>query len=130
MRFLFPLFALLFLGFSALAAVAPQEILKDAALEARAREISRQLRCLVCQGETVDESEADFAKDIRMAVRERLKAGDTDRAVIAFLHDRYGDFILLKPPFSGKTALLWFTPFLVLGAGLLIVKGFIRRQRS
>jgi cytochrome c-type biogenesis protein CcmH len=127
MRICFLFLLLLTLSLSA-AAVEPGEMLKDPMLEARAREISKNLRCLVCQGEAIDDSNADFAKDLRLLVRTRLAAGDTDAAVVNFLRDRYGDFILLKPPLENKTLLLWLTPFLVLGAGLCAVFVIIRRK--
>src|ERR1700744_167782 len=85
-------------------AVTPDEMLKDPALEARARALSQQLRCMVCQNQSIDDSEAPLAHDLRVLVRERLKAGDSDRQVIDFLVARYGDFVLLKPPFEWRTA--------------------------
>jgi cytochrome c-type biogenesis protein CcmH len=127
MRTCFLLLLLFTLSFSA-AAVEPGEMLKDPVLEARAREISKNLRCLVCQGEAIDDSNSDFARDMRVLVRTRLTAGDTDAAVVSFLRDRYGDFILLKPPLENKTLLLWLTPFLVLGAGLCVVFLLVRRK--
>ncbi len=98
-------------------AVEPEEILPDPHLEARARAISAGLRCLVCQNESIDESNATLAHDIRVLVRERLLAGDTDQQIRDFLVSRYGNFILLKPPFEPGTYLLWLTPFLLLLAG-------------
>jgi cytochrome c-type biogenesis protein CcmH len=94
-------------------------MLKDPALEARARAISQELRCLVCQNQSIDDSNADLAHDLRMIVRERLKAGDSDRQVKAYLVARYGDFVLLDPPFKTKTLVLWLGPplLLILGAG-------------
>lgn len=111
-------------------AVQPDEILPDAALEARARALSRELRCLVCQNESIDDSNAQLARDLRLLVRERLLAGESDAAILEFLTARYGDFVLLRPRFSGATALLWLAPFLVLLAGagaVLLVLG--RRRR-
>lgn len=107
-------------------AVQPDEMMRDPAQEARARDISRHLRCLVCQGEAIDESNADFAKDLRKLVRERIVLGDTDEQVMKYLQDRYGDFILMKPPVENKTMLLWLTPALVLGAGLIVIGKKIR----
>jgi cytochrome c-type biogenesis protein CcmH len=106
------------------AAVQPDEVLRDPALEARARAISRELRCLVCQNESIDESNAPLARDLRLIVRERLLAGESDAAVRAFLVARYGDFVLLRPPLDGRTALLWGAPLLVLigGAALLALR--------
>jgi cytochrome c-type biogenesis protein CcmH len=119
--------ALIALG-SAAAAVEPGERLDDPALEARARDISRNLRCLVCQNQSIDDSNADLARDLRLLVRRRLLAGDDDAAVIAYVTDRYGDFVLLRPPFQPNTWLLWLTPLavLALGAGGL---GLAVRQR-
>ncbi len=109
-------------------AVEPDEMLKDPALEARARDISKDLRCLVCQGQSIDDSDADLAKDLRVLVRQRLTAGDTDDQVRQYLKDRYGDFILLKPPVEQKTLLLWLTPLVMLGAGLAVAGAFIRKR--
>lgn len=109
-------------------AVQPDEILKDPALEARAREISRNLRCLVCQGEDIDESNAALAGDIRRLVRERLTAGDSDDKVLEFIHDRYGDYVLMTPPFQPTTWLLWLAPVGALGIGGAAAFFYIRRQ--
>lgn len=103
-------------------AVEPDEVLSDPALEGRARTISEGLRCLVCQNQSIDDSAAPLARDLRLIVREHLEAGDTDGAIRAYLVSRYGDFVLLKPPFEAATLLLWATPFLVVllgGAALL-----------
>jgi cytochrome c-type biogenesis protein CcmH len=110
--------------------VEPDEVLADPALEARARAISQGLRCLVCQNQSIDDSGADLARDLRHLVRERLLAGDTDDQVRAFLVDRYGDFVLLDPPVKPKTWGLWFGPvaiLLVAAVGMLAY--FRRRQR-
>lgn len=110
-------------------AVQPDEILKDRALEQRARDISAELRCLVCQNQSIDDSDAPLAKDLRVLVRERLLAGDSDRDVRDFVVSRYGEFVLLKPTFGPHTLLLWLTPALVLlvgAAGLLLAA---RRRR-
>lgn len=117
-------FALLF-GSTLAHAVEPDEILSDPTLEARARDVSTGLRCLVCQNQSIDNSAAPLAKDLRVIVRERLQAGDTDDQIRAFLVQRYGDFVLLKPPFEASTLLLWGTPLLVVvlgGAALLLRK--------
>jgi cytochrome c-type biogenesis protein CcmH len=98
-------------------AVQPDEILPDVKLEQRARNISADLRCLVCQNQSIDDSDASLAKDLRLLVRERLKAGDSDPQVKEFLVARYGNFILLKPPFEWDTLLLWLSPFAILGLG-------------
>ncbi|CAN5132229.1 cytochrome c-type biogenesis protein CcmH [soil metagenome] len=105
-------------------AVQPGEILPDAAMEQRARAISSELRCLVCQNQSIDDSDAPLAKDLRVLVRERLVAGDSDVAVRDFVVARYGDFVLLRPPFDVRTALLWAAPFLILLAAL----GFMWRR--
>ena len=107
-------------------AVEPGEILADSALEARARAISSELRCLVCQNQSIDDSNAPLAKDLRVLVRERLQAGETDSAVMAYIVARYGDFVLLKPPVNTRTLLLWLAPILCLaglGYGLLRASG-------
>jgi len=109
--------ALLLLTLPALA-VEPSEMLKDSALEARAREIGRALRCVVCQNQAIDDSNAEVAHDMRRAVRERLAAGDNDEAVMAFMTARYGDYVLLKPPFKAGTLVLWLGgPLVLLVAG-------------
>jgi cytochrome c-type biogenesis protein CcmH len=126
---LLPILLCLLLAGPALA-VQPDEILKDSALEERARALSRDLRCMVCQNQSIDDSDAPLARDLRLLVRERLKAGDSDAQVIGFLTDRYGDFVLLKPRMSARTVLLWALPALVLvggGLGLLLV---LRRRRG
>jgi cytochrome c-type biogenesis protein CcmH len=104
-------------------AVEPNEMLSDPVLEARARALSQGLRCLVCQNESIDDSGASLAHDIRVLVRERIKAGDSDQQVIDFLVSRYGEFVLLKPPLSWHTALLWALPpgVLLLGIAAMIV---------
>ena len=111
-------------------AVEPDEIMPDPKLEARARALSAELRCMVCQNESIDESNADLARDLRLLVRERLQAGDGDDQIRAFLVRRYGDFILLKPPFKLETWLLWGAPFLVLLTGACIILVARRRQQS
>jgi len=105
-------------------AVRPDEILSDPKLEARARELSLHLRCLVCQNQSIDDSDAPLARDLRLLVRERLKAGDSNAQVIDFLVQRYGDFVLLKPPLKASTILLWVSPFavLLLAGGLLLAR--------
>ena len=91
-------------------AVEPDEVLSDPVLEVRARALSKELRCMVCQNQSIDDSEAPLARDLRILVRERLQAGDSDRQVIDFLVARYGEFVLLRPRFSSHTALLWLGP--------------------
>jgi cytochrome c-type biogenesis protein CcmH len=111
-------------------AVEPDEVLADAALEERARQISAGLRCLVCQNQSIDDSDAPLARDLRVLVRERLQAGETDAGVRDYLVARYGDFILLKPPFSAGTWLLWLTPALVLGLGAVAAVAAVSRARQ
>jgi cytochrome c-type biogenesis protein CcmH len=110
--------------------VEPDEILQDAVLEARARELSKELRCLVCQNENIDSSHAPLARDLRILLRERLVAGDSDDQVRAFLVERFGDFVLLKPPVQGNTLALWLTPALFMVLALLGVLGFTRGART
>lgn len=102
-------------------AVQPSEILPDAAQEARARSLSGLLRCMVCQNQSIDDSDADLAKDIRVIVRTKIQAGQSDQAILDFLVARYGDFILLKPAFKAETLLLWLSPVLALAIGLFAV---------
>ena len=109
-------------------AVQPNEMLKDPALEARARALSAQLRCLVCQNESIDESDADLARDIRLLIRRRIAAGESNPQIRDFLVSRYGDFILLKPPFKLSTLLLWFSAPLAFLAGALGVWAAMRRR--
>ena len=111
-------------------AVEPDEILADPALEHRARALSTELRCVVCQNQSIDDSEAPLARDLRLLLRERLQAGDSDEAAKAYLVARYGDFVLLKPPFNTTTLFLWLGPFLVLAAGTLYLLLNRRRQAS
>ncbi|MCC5611691.1 cytochrome c-type biogenesis protein CcmH [Nostoc sp. CHAB 5834] len=111
-------------------AVLPEEQLSDPALEARARQISRDLRCVVCQNQSIDESDAPLAADLRVLVRERLLAGDTDAEAKAYLVDRYGDYVLLKPAFDGGTVLLWLGPLLALVLGGLGVGTYWRGRAS
>ena len=119
-------------GASPAAAVQPDEILPDAALEARARTLSRELRCMVCQNQSIDDSDAPLARDLRILVRERLKSGDSDAQVLEFLTSRYGEFVLLRPSLSGRTALLWLAPvvLLIAGAAGLILSSRRRRTAS
>jgi cytochrome c-type biogenesis protein CcmH len=110
-------------------AVEPSEMLSDPALEARARALGRELRCVVCQNESVDDSPAEVAHDIRRAVRERLVAGDTDRQVLDYMVARYGDYVLLKPPFKTRTLVLWLGTPAVLLLGVIGL-WFVARRRS
>ena len=111
-------------------AVQPEEMLKDPKLEARARELSRELRCMVCQNQSIDESEAPLARDLRLLVRERLSKGDTDQQVLDFLVARYGEFVLLKPPLESKTIILWALPPVALLAGAISLFFAVRRRRT
>ena len=109
-------------------AVDPDEMLKDPGQEQRAEAIGRQLRCPVCKTESIEESDADFTRDLRKVVRERVAAGDTDRQVLDYMHARYGDFILLKPPFEPSTWILWLAPPLLLVAGGALAWVVMRRR--
>jgi cytochrome c-type biogenesis protein CcmH len=133
MRRVFLLAAVLLLSTPALslAAVQPNEMLQNPALEARARTLSQQLRCMVCQNESIDDSDAPLAHDLRVLVRERLQAGDSDAQVLDFLVARYGEFVLLKPRLSWRTAILWGLPpgLLLGGLALLVVAAARRRGR-
>jgi cytochrome c-type biogenesis protein CcmH len=133
MRRVFLLAAVLLLSTPALslAAVQPNEMLQNPALEARARTLSQQLRCMVCQNESIDDSDAPLAHDLRGLVRERLQAGDSDAQVLDFLVARYGEFVLLKPRLSWRTAILWGLPpgLLLGGLALLVVAAARRRGR-
>ncbi|MDX8503029.1 cytochrome c-type biogenesis protein CcmH [Mesorhizobium sp. VK4C] len=125
-----PLILLLALVFAGTAqAVKPDEVLPDPALEARARALSEGLRCMVCQNQSIDESDADLARDLRVLVRQRLVAGDTDQQVMDYIVSRYGEFVLLKPRFSLGNALLWGTPALLLLAGGIFILISARSRR-
>jgi len=116
------------LAFPALA-IAPDEMLKDPALEARARHLSQELRCMVCQNQSIDDSDAPLARDLRLLVRERLQSGDSDRQVLDYLVARYGEFVLLRPRFELRTLLLWGLPPLALLAGVLGIGHAMWRRR-
>ena len=122
--------ALLLLAADFAAAVEPGEMLKDPALEARARAISQEIRCLVCQNQSIDDSNADLAHDLRIIVRERLTAGNSDKQVKDYLVARYGDFVLLDPPLKTKTIILWAGPAAVLLLGTAIIAVAARRRRA
>lgn len=112
------------------AATSPDEVLDDPVLEQRARALAKELRCLVCQNQSIDDSDADLARDLRQIVRERLVAGDSDADIIAFVTNRYGDFVLLRPPIKPATWGLWFGPlalFLIAAAGLAL---YLRRRQA
>ncbi|MEC9340476.1 MAG: cytochrome c-type biogenesis protein [Pseudomonadota bacterium] len=110
-------------------AVTPEELLSDPALEHRAREISQELRCVVCQNQTIDDSDAPLARDLRLLVRERLAAGDSDREVIDYVVERYGNFVLLKPPLQTNTLLLWVGPLACLAIGIAGYGVYLRTRR-
>ena len=132
MKRVLPLLAALLLAIavSPVHAIDPGEILSDPALESRARAISAELRCLVCQNQSIDDSDADLAKDLRVLVRERLKAGDTDEQIFDYVVARYGDFVLLNPPFKAKTILLWAGPAALLLSGIVAVAVYFRRRAA
>ncbi|SFK79812.1 cytochrome c-type biogenesis protein [Methylorubrum salsuginis] len=109
-------------------AVQPDEVLKDPGLEARARVISEGLRCLVCQNQSIDDSDAPLAKDLRLIVRERLKEGDTNNQVVDYVVARYGEFVLLRPTFGWHTLLLWLSPLLAVGLGAFGIWRLSRRR--
>jgi cytochrome c-type biogenesis protein CcmH len=112
------------------AAVEPSELLDNPVLETRARDISKGLRCVVCQNQSIDDSDASLARDLRVLVRERLVSGESDQEVIEYVVSRYGDFVLLKPPFKAATLVLWFGPLLMVGLALLALITFFRRQQK
>jgi cytochrome c-type biogenesis protein CcmH len=124
------LIALALLSPAAAWAVQPDEVLSDPALEARARVLSKELRCMVCQNQSIDDSAAPLARDLRVLVRERLTGGDSDQQVLDFLVARYGEFVLLKPRFAWHTALLWLGPPGVLVGGGLVLLWVVWRRRS
>ncbi len=112
-------------------AVQPDEVLTDPALERRARALSAELRCMVCQNQSIDDSDAELARDLRILVRERLEAGDTDAEVIDYVVSRYGEFVLLKPRFNVRNALLWGTPIVLLvGGGIFALLAARSRRRA
>jgi cytochrome c-type biogenesis protein CcmH len=130
-KFLASLFLLACLSTPALA-VNPDEVLADPALEARARALSAGLRCMVCQNQSIDDSNADLAKDLRLLVRQRISAGDSDQQVIDYLVSRYGEFVLLKPPVNDHTILLWGMPVVLalIAAGVVVVQLRNRPKRT
>jgi cytochrome c-type biogenesis protein CcmH len=126
MRKLLFIFLVMLLPIGEAVAVEPDEILADPALESRARDLSAGLRCLVCQNQSIDDSNAPLARDLRILIRERIKAGSSDEEVKRYVVSRYGDFVLLKPPIRSRTLLLWALPFIVLLSGLY----FLWRHRA
>jgi cytochrome c-type biogenesis protein CcmH len=127
-RYLAILFALAVIASPAAHAVQPDEVMADPGKEARARNLSRELRCMVCQNQSIDDSEAPLARDLRLLVRERIAAGDSNNQVIDFLVSRYGEFVLLKPRFERQTLLLWLIPPLVLFGGATALWLYARRR--
>lgn len=111
-------------------AIQPDEILKDTVLEERARVISKELRCLVCQNQSIDDSDAPLARDLRVLVRERLQAGESNEKVINFVVDRYGDFVLLRPPVKASTLVLWLSPVAALIVGIFLLLTWFRKQKQ
>ena len=131
LRFLAPLALALSLLAPSLPAVQPDEILADPALEARAREISKGLRCLVCQNENIDDSDAALARDLRILLRDRITAGDTDEAAVAFIVDRYGEYVLLSPQTNGSALVVWLAgPAMLVLGGAIALQMLRRRARA
>jgi cytochrome c-type biogenesis protein CcmH len=128
-RWLFAAATILALATTIAVAVQPDEMLSDPRLEARARALSRELRCMVCQNQSIDDSEAPLARDLRVLVRERLRAGDSDQKVLDFLVARYGEFVLLRPRLEWHTALLWFAPLVVFAGGAVVLIALAGRRR-
>ena len=108
--------------------VEPEEILKNSKQETRARNISKNIRCMICQNQSIDESDADLAKDLRVLIRNKIKEGNSDKEIYKFLTSRYGDFILLKPPMKFGTLILWFAPLVLLLTGILFL--FYHNKKS
>ena len=127
MRALLAILAMMLLANTSYA-VDPRERLSDPTLETRARAISAELRCVVCQNQSIDESDADLAKDLRMIIRNRLVSGDSDQDVIEFVVARYGEFVLLRPPFNGATLILWLGPLIFAFCGLIGIVLYYRRR--
>lgn len=119
---------LLLFPLHALAVSNPADMLPDPVQEARARALGREIRCMVCQNQSIEDSEVSLARDLRLIVRERITAGDSDGQILAFLHARYGDFVLLKPPFKPATWILWFGPAAILLVGMAGIAVYLRRR--
>ena len=130
MRSLLKLLLTVFCLSTEVLALEPGEILKDPALEARARSISKNLRCLVCQNQSIDDSDAPLAKDLRLLVRNQIVSGKTDEKIISDIVARYGDFVLLNPPINQKTIILWLSPILILLAGGMSLYIYFRKRKS
>ena len=116
--------------FAALSIAKDAQPNEDPQIEQRMKNLTEQLRCLVCQNETLADSRADLAEDLRKQIREQMKAGKSDTEIVAFLTDRYGDFVLYKPPVKATTYLLWFGPFVFLGGGTIVLYRFVKRRRE
>lgn len=129
MNRLFILFTALILCSPTIKAVEPEEVLRDPKLEERARALSKGLRCLVCQNQSIDDSDANLARDLRILVREKLKSGDSDEEIIKYVVSRYGDFVLLKPPLNKSTFILWMGPVVIFIFGLIMVLFYMMRMR-
>lgn len=130
-RMMSAIVALMLLAMPAVHAVQPDEIMSDPAKEARARDLSRELRCMVCQNQSIDDSDAPLARDLRLLVRERIAAGDSNSQVLDFLVARYGEFVLLKPRFERQTMLLWLlAPLLLAGGGFALWRQIRRRSQN
>ena len=121
---------MIFLSSLSALAVNPDEVLDDPLLEKRARALSVNIRCLVCQNQSIDDSNADLARDLRVLVRERLVAGDSDTEVLDYLIARYGDFVMLKPPFKGSTYILWFGPLIVFVLAAIGLAVYFQRRQT
>ena len=130
MRWLSAFALLMTLLASPVLAVQPDEVLPNPAMEQRARGLSKGLRCMVCQNQSIDDSDAPLARDLRLLVRERIKQGDSDRQVLDFLVDRYGEFVLLRPRLNWRTSLLWFAPPVLLIGGAIALLVIARRRRA
>ena len=124
------LIAILFCLVAITSAKEAQPVGDDPQIERRMRTLTEELRCLVCQNETLAESKADLAEDLRHEIREQMKAGKSDKEIIAFLTERYGDFVLYRPPVKSTTYLLWFGPFALLVAGVAVLYGYLKRRRK
>ena len=124
------IFLLISISFASLGVAKDAQPNEDPQIEQRMKNLTEQLRCLVCQNETLADSHADLAEDLRKQIREQMKAGKSDKEIMAFLTERYGDFVLYKPPVKATTYLLWFGPFVFLGGGTIVLYRFVKRRRE
>ena len=122
--------SLVLINFDKVRALQPDEILKNQQQEQRAREISKIIRCMVCQNQSIDDSNAPLARDLRILIREKIKQGETNKEIYKFLTDRYGDFILLKPPLKLSTLVLWFSPFLFFILGIFVLLNHNKKSKK